>query len=107
MSARRAVAACLKREMIGMSETSVVFIGRKPVMNYVLACMTALQSGGKKVTVKARGRAISTAVDTVQILQHRFYKNLKIGEIKTNTEQLTGENNITLNVSTIEITISA
>jgi len=101
------VAACLKREMIEMSETPVVFIGRKPVMNYVLACMTALQSEDKKAIVKARGRAISRAVDTVQILQRRFYKNLKIGEIKTNTEQLTGENNVTLNVSTIEITISA
>lgn len=101
------MAACLKREMIEMSEMPVVFIGRKPVMNYVLACMTALQSGDKKVAVKARGRAISRAVDTVQILQRRFYKNLKIGEIKTNTEQVTGENNVTLNVSTIEITISA
>jgi len=57
--------------------------------------------------VKARGRAITRAVDTVQILQRRFYKNLKIGEIKTNTEQLTGENNVTLNVSTIEIAISS
>jgi len=106
LSARGNVAACLKREMIELSEMPVVFIGRKPVMSYVLACMTALQSGGKKVTVKARGRAISRAVDTVQILQRRFYKNLEIGEIKTNTEQVTGENNITLNVSTIEITIS-
>lgn len=97
----------MKREMIEVSETAVVFIGRKPVMNYVLACMTALQSGAKQVTVKARGRAISRAVDTVQILQRRFFKDLKIGEIKTNTEQVTGENNMTLNVSTIEISISA
>ncbi len=90
-----------------MSEVPVVFVGRKPVMNYVLACMTALQSGGRQAIVKARGRAISRAVDTVQILQRRFFKDLKIGEIKTDTEQVTGENNITLNVSTIEIPISA
>lgn len=107
MSALRNLPACLKREMIELSETAVVFIGKKPVMSYVLACMTGLQSGGKQVTVKARGRAISRAVDTVQILRRRFFKDLQIGEIKTNTEQLTGENNITVNVSTIEITISA
>jgi len=56
--------------------------------------------------VKARGRAISKAVDLVQILQKRFYKDLKIVDIKIGTDQVTGQDNRTINVSTIEISIS-
>ena len=48
---------------------NTVLIGRKPVMNYVVACMTFFNSGAKKVVVKARGRAISRAVDTVELLR--------------------------------------
>ncbi|MEM1556810.1 MAG: RNA-binding protein, partial [Candidatus Bathyarchaeia archaeon] len=40
-----------------MVEESQVMIGKKPVMNYVVACLTAFNSGAKKVVVKARGRA--------------------------------------------------
>jgi len=38
---------------------NVVLIGRKPVMNYVVACITFFNAGEKQVVVKARGRAIS------------------------------------------------
>lgn len=86
--------------------TSTILIGKKPLMNYVLACMTSLQSGSNNLVVKARGRAISKAVDIVQILQQRFYKDLKITDIKIGTEQVTGQDNRTVNVSTIEISIS-
>jgi len=75
-------------------------------MNYVLACLTSLQGGSNNLVVKARGRAISKAVDLVQILQKRFYKDLKIVDIKIGTDQVTGQDNRTINVSTIEITIS-
>jgi len=44
-----------------------VLIGRKPVMNYVLACITLFHSGAKEVNIKARGRAISRAVDVAEI----------------------------------------
>lgn len=44
---------------------NTVLIGKKPVMNYVVACLTFFNSGAKKVAVKARGRAISRAVDTI------------------------------------------
>ena len=37
---------------------NIVLIGRKPVMNYVTACITFFNSGEKQVIVKARGRAI-------------------------------------------------
>ena len=85
---------------------TTVLVGKKPLMNYVLACLTTLQTGANEVIVKARGRAISRAVDVVQILQNRFYKDLKIKDIKIGTEQVTGQTGQTLNVSTIEIVVS-
>ncbi|MCL7385035.1 MAG: DNA-binding protein Alba [Thaumarchaeota archaeon] len=85
---------------------STILVGKKPLMNYVLACLTSLQGGSNNLVVKARGRAISKAVDLVQILQKRFYKDLKIVDIKIGTDQVTGQDNRTINVSTIEITIS-
>lgn len=87
-----------------MSRTNTVFIGRKPVLNYVLACMTLFKSGTEEVLVKARGRAISRAVDVVEVLRSRFMPDMKVGDIKIGTEELTSEErNAPMNVSTIEI----
>ena len=41
------------------SAENVVLIGRKPVMNYVIACLTFFNAGEEEVVVKARGRAIT------------------------------------------------
>lgn len=46
------------KEVVKTSENAVL-IGRKPVMNYVVACLTFFNSGEKNICVKARGRAIS------------------------------------------------
>jgi DNA-binding protein len=87
-----------------VSEANVVLVGRKPVMNYVLACLTLIQNGAENVVVKARGRAISKAVDVAQILAKRFVPDLKVQEIKIDTEQVKNEEtgNVS-NVSSIEI----
>jgi DNA-binding protein len=87
-----------------VSRSNTVFIGRKPVLNYVLACMTLFKSGTDEVLVKARGRAISTAVDVVEVMRNRFMPDLKVGEINIGTEELRSEDrNAPTNVSTIEI----
>lgn len=89
-----------------MSRSNTVFIGRKPVLNYVLACMTLFKSGSDDVLVKARGRAISTAVDVAEVLRSRFMPDVKVGSIRIGTEQLKSEESSTpSNVSTIEITL--
>jgi DNA-binding protein Alba len=82
-----------------------VLVGKKPAMSYVLAVLTGFQGGSKEVVVKARGKAISRAVDVVQIAKNRFLSNLQIKDIRLGTEQITDEQNRTLNVSTIEIVI--
>jgi len=84
---------------------NVVLIGRKPVMNYVVACLTFFNSGEKEVTVKARGRAISRAVDTVELLRRAFVKDLGLKNIKIGTEEVMREKGQKSNVSTIEITV--
>jgi len=87
---------------------NVVLIGKKPVMNYVVACMTLFNSGVKRVTIKARGRAIPRAVDTVELIRRAFIKDLVIPEpgIIIGTQELTGQEGQRTNVSTIDITIA-
>ena len=88
------------------SSENTVFVGRKPVMNYVVACMTFFNTGCKKVVVKARGRAISRAVDTVELLRRVFVKDLKLKGISLGTEQVTRYEGQKSNVSAIEITVT-
>jgi len=71
-----------------MSESDSVLIGRKPVMNYVVACITSFQGGSKEVSVKARGKAISCAIDGVEVVKRRFLPEVKVSRIGIGTEQL-------------------
>jgi len=76
-------------------------------MSYVLAVITAFTSSDtKEVTLKARGRAITTAVDAAEITRRRFMKELNVGKITTGTEEIQQEEGGTRNVSTIEITLT-
>ena len=90
-----------------MTESNAVLIGRKPVMNYVLACITLFHSGVEEVNVKARGRAISRAVDAVEVVRRRFLPDVKVKNINIGTEKLAPfeEGGTPTNVSTIEITL--
>jgi len=91
----------------GKNNENVIFVGNKPSMSYVLAVVTQFQSGGSnEVVIKARGRAISRAVDTAEIVRNRFIKDLKIDDIKIGTESITNEEGRSSNVSSIEIYLS-
>lgn len=91
-------------EPIPQREPNTVFIGKKPVMNYVLACLTLMQNGSGGVNVKARGKAISRAVDVAQILTKRFATDITVKKITINTEQVKSmETGALNNVSSIEI----
>jgi DNA-binding protein len=95
-----------KTKEVKNMEGNVVLIGKKPVMNYVVACLTFFNSGEKNVTVKARGRAISRAVDTVELLRRAFVKDLGLSGICIGTEEVQRvEENRKSNVSTIEINL--
>jgi len=88
------------------SAENVVLIGKKPVMNYVVACLTFFNAGEKEVVVKARGRAISRAVDTVELLRRAFVKDLELKDIQVGTQEITRLEGQKSNVSTIEITVA-
>jgi len=88
------------------ADENIVLIGKKPVMNYVVACLTFFNSGAKKVVVKARGRAICRAVDTVELLRRAFMKDLQLQGIAITTEEVTRSEGQKANVSAIEITVT-
>ena len=90
-------------------QQDVIFVGNKPPMSYVLAIITAFSSGqSKQITLKARGQAITTAVDVAEIARSRFIKDLKVTTIAIGTAEMPpreGETRPRM-VSTIEITLS-
>ncbi len=88
-----------------MSERNDVLIGKKPVMNYVLACITLFHGGADEVSIKARGRAISRAVDVVEVVRKRFMPDVQVSNIDIGTDQLAPreEGGTPTNVSSIEI----
>lgn len=87
-------------------DQNVVYIGRKPVMSYVLAVMTHLnRPNANEVVLKARGSAITTAVDTAEVTRRRFIQNLQIDKIDLGTEEITQQDGRKRSVSTIEITL--
>ena len=90
-----------------MSESNAVLIGTKPVMNYVLACITIFHSGAKEVNVKARGKCISRAIDVAEVVRRRFLPDVKVKSVGIGTDQLPPreEGRSMSNVSTIEITL--
>ena len=88
-----------------MAEESTVYIGKKETMNYVLAVVSQLNGGCSEICIKARGRAISRAVDVAEIVRNRFVKGLDYKDIRLATETLSSETGDTANVSSIEITL--
>ncbi len=88
------------------SEENVIYVGNKPPMSYVLAVVTQFNSGSSEVVIKARGRAISRAVDAAEITRNRFVTDAKIREIRIGTESITNEEGRTSNVSSIEIALT-
>ena len=81
-----------------------IFVGQKPVMNYAMSALIQLTQAGE-VVVKARGMAISRAVDVAEIVTKRLGNGqFKVKDIGINTE-VVGEGPETRNISSIEITV--
>ena len=93
-------------EMQERADDNVIFVGRKPSMAYVLGVITQFSDNKKEVLVKARGKAISRAVDVAEIVRRKFINGLTIKDIQIGTEERELEDKTKLNVSTITITLS-
>ena len=75
-------------------------------MNYVLACITFFHGGAKEVSIKARGKSISRAIDVAEVV--RDSSSRKIKNISIGTDQSYRKTKATpaTNVSTIEINLT-
>jgi DNA-binding protein len=88
-----------------MKPVNTIYVGRKPVMAYVMAVMTAMKGEKSEAILMARGRAISTAVDVAEVVRNQFLTDLVIKDISIGTEELENEYGSTRNVSNIAITL--
>ena len=87
-----------------MPEINMIYVGKKPTMNYVLTIVTQFNNNVDTITIKARGKSISKAVDIAEITKHKFIKELKYEDIRISTEVLTSEGRES-NVSSSEIVL--
>jgi DNA-binding protein len=85
---------------------SVIYIGQKPVMNYVLAAGKKLAEPGASILVQARGKCISKAVDVALITLDRSKDSVKLGGISISTEVLPGPDGAPQNISSIKIALN-
>ena len=84
-------------------DDNVIFVGKKPSMAYVLGVITQFSDGKAEVFVRARGKAISRAVDVAEIVRRRFATDVKIKSIDIGTEEREMQDKSKINVSTINI----
>jgi len=90
-----------------MTDANIVYIGSKPPMTYVLAVIRAFNfMDVDNVVLKARGRAISRAVDVAEISRHRFLTDVRPAKIEIGSEQMPTPDGGTRGVSTIAITMT-
>jgi len=85
---------------------NIIFIGKKPIMTYVNATLTLL-SNEPIVTIKARGKSITTAVDVSQMIVKRLNAvGYKVSGVRIFSEKMTSQDGKDRNVSTMELDIS-
>jgi DNA-binding protein Alba len=86
-----------------MTEDNVVYVGKKGLMSYVLAAITQFNQGSATVSIKARGKSISRAVDVAEVLRNKFMSEVKVQNISIQTEELPNEDGTKSKVSSIDI----
>src|SRR5260370_12380747 len=89
----------------GEEEPNMVRIGKKPIMNYVVACMTLLNTGVADVMVRGRGQSITKAVEVVEMLRREVMKNIRIHSVDIGTEVGKREEGATARLSMILIVV--
>ena len=84
---------------------NTIFIGTKPIMSYVTATLTQLASLSI-VTVVARGKRITQAIDVSQMIVKRMNEvGYEIGDVRISSDSLVSKDGQKRNVSKIEIDI--
>jgi len=87
-------------------ERNVIFVGTKPIMTYVTATLIQL-STQPTVTIKARGKRITQAVDVSQMIVKRMNTvGYTISDVRIASDSLISQDGKKRNVSTMEIDIT-
>ncbi len=95
-----------EKELSPQRQLNIVFIGIKPVLTYVTATLTQLASE-PTVTIKARGKRITQAVDVSQMIVKRMNAvGYKVSGVRIASDSLTSQDGKQRNVSSIEIDIT-
>ncbi len=91
-----------------MGNENSVFIGNKHFMNYVTSVVMQFTArGASEVTVKARGKFISRAVDVSEVARKRFLENtVEVKNIKVDSSEFENKEGKRVRVSDIEITLA-
>ena len=85
---------------------NLILIGVKPLVTYVNSTLTQM-STMPTVTLKARGKRITQAVDVSQFIMKRMNSiGYSISDVRISSDALESKDGKTRNVSTIEIDIS-
>ena len=86
-------------------ERNTIPIGKKPIMTYVNSTLTQLSSL-PSVTITARGKSITAAVDVSQFILKRMNSvGYKISDVRISSSLLESNDGKKRNVSSIEIDI--
>ncbi|HHT75161.1 MAG TPA: DNA-binding protein Alba [Methanomassiliicoccaceae archaeon] len=86
-------------------DDNIVFVGNKPVSSYILAVTSQFKEGSSEVIIKARGKAISKAVDVAEIVRRRYVKNVK-ADVSIGTEEVAADDGRMMKVSSITIVLA-
>lgn len=87
-------------------DDNTVYIGSKPAMSYVLAVVTQFSEGQETVHIKARGKAISRAVDVAEMVKRKFIEDSEVEDIIIDTDQIETDEGEELDVSSIQIDVT-
>ena len=84
---------------------NMIYIGTKPIMTYVTAALTRLSSLSI-VTIKARGKRITQAIDVSQMIVKRMNEvGFVIEDVRILSDSLVSRDGQKRSVSTIEIDV--
>ena len=97
----------VKPEHKPRERTNVVYIGEKPLMNYVTSIVLNFTAQNMpEVIIKSRGKFISKAVDITEVARNRFLSDqVELKDIKIGSEDFINKENRKIRVSFIEITL--
>lgn len=84
------------------SEDNTISIGSKPFMNYVNAVVIQFETQ-KEVKLISRGKFISKCVDVAEVAVKKFLKNIKVSDIKIDSQEFENKEGKKITVSTMDI----